>query len=145
MAEAGSAGSSKRPDVSPAQPRRAKTRRSAGKAAASEEAIRTQSRTLESLTEARTPLEEFFNSLRGGHDACQLSERHVGTQRHPQHGNHWPLVRSAPPGTRISGRYHAGQRRVSASLPGMPRCRKLGGTPNSTPVRPGQLGMEYFD
>ena len=34
------AGCAKRPGVSPAQPRRAKTRRSAGKAAASEEAKR---------------------------------------------------------------------------------------------------------
>src|SRR5437879_12839072 len=99
MAEAGSAGSSKRPDFSPAQPRRAKTRRSAGKAALSEEAIRTQSRTLESVTDARTPLADCFNSLRGGHDACHLSECNVDTQSHPDHGRHWPFSGSSPPGT----------------------------------------------
>jgi len=40
------AGRSKRPLVSPARPLRAETRRSAGKAAASKEANRTLSRTL---------------------------------------------------------------------------------------------------
>ena len=49
------AGCSKRPDFSPAQPRRAKTRRSAGKAATSA-----------GLSGARTKLAGFFNSLLGG-------------------------------------------------------------------------------
>jgi hypothetical protein len=76
------AGCSKRPDVSPAQPQRAETRRSAGKAAASEEARRYQphfvwpfarsmdlgerkipSSTSEPLSEARTPLADFFSIL----------------------------------------------------------------------------------
>ena len=47
---------------SPAQPRRAKTRRSTGKAAASEEARRTL-RYVEPLSEARTKLADFFSIL----------------------------------------------------------------------------------
>src|ERR1043166_6042345 len=47
---------------SPTQPRRAKTRRSAGKVAASEEARRTL-RYVEPLSAARTPLEDFFSIL----------------------------------------------------------------------------------
>ena len=58
------------PDFSPAQPRRAETRRSAGKAAclpehrqsASEEARRTL-RYVEPLSETRTPLADFFSIL----------------------------------------------------------------------------------
>jgi len=86
------AGCSKRPDFSPAQPRRAKTRRSASKAAASEEARRyvphfvgpfalliwilangkaptvfpTSEKfpfRVEPLREARTPLADFFSVL----------------------------------------------------------------------------------
>ncbi len=56
------AGCSKRPEFSPAQPRRAKTRRSAGKAAASEEARRTL-RYVEPLSDARTTLAGFFSIL----------------------------------------------------------------------------------
>ena len=56
------AGCSKRPVFSPAQPRRAKTRRSAGKATASEEARRTL-RYVEPLSEARTLLADFFSVL----------------------------------------------------------------------------------
>ena len=82
-------GCSKRPDFSPTQPRRAKTRRSAGKAAASEEARRygphfvgpfALARGLgerkspfsisdfwkplaEPLSDARTPLADFFSIL----------------------------------------------------------------------------------
>jgi len=55
-------GCSKRLDISPAQPRRAKTRLSAGKAAASEEARRTL-RYVEPLSEARTKLADFFSIL----------------------------------------------------------------------------------
>src|SRR5436853_4453704 len=51
------AGCSKRPRFSPAQPRRAKTRRSAGKAAASEES-RHRLRYVEPLREPRTKLGE---------------------------------------------------------------------------------------
>src|ERR1044071_185331 len=57
-------GCSKRPLVSPAQPRRAKTRRSAGKAAASEEARHTL-RYVEPLSAARIPLVDFLNILLG--------------------------------------------------------------------------------
>ena len=59
-------GCSKRPDFSPAQPRRAKTRRSAGKAAVSEEARRTL-RYVEPLSDTRTPLADFFSILLVGH------------------------------------------------------------------------------
>ena len=47
---------------SPTQPRRAETRRSAGKAAANEEVRRTL-RYVESLSDARTPLADFFSPL----------------------------------------------------------------------------------
>ena len=50
------------PDVSPAQPRRAETRRSAGKTAVSEEARRTLLY-VEPLSEARTKLADFFSIL----------------------------------------------------------------------------------
>jgi hypothetical protein len=56
------AGRSKKLDFSPAQPRRAKTRLSAGKAAASKEARRTL-RYVEPLSDARTPLADFFSIL----------------------------------------------------------------------------------
>ena len=55
-------GCSKRPWFSPSQPRRAKTRRSAGKAAVSEEARRTL-RYVEPLSDTRTPLVDFFSIL----------------------------------------------------------------------------------
>ena len=55
-------GCSKRPDVSPAQLRRSETRRSAGKAAASEGARHTL-RYVEPLSDARTPLADFFSIL----------------------------------------------------------------------------------
>src|SRR3990167_9404965 len=55
-------GCSKRLLVSPAQPRRAKTRRSAGKAAASEKTRRTL-RYVELLSDARTPLVGLLSSL----------------------------------------------------------------------------------
>jgi hypothetical protein len=50
------------PDVSPAQPRRSETRRSAGKAAVSEETRRTL-RYVELLSDVRTPLADFFSIL----------------------------------------------------------------------------------
>ena len=50
------------PRFSPAQPRRAETRRSAGKAAASEEARRTL-RYVEPLSDARTKLADCFSIL----------------------------------------------------------------------------------
>ena len=56
------AGCSKRPDFSPAQPWRAETRLVPGKAAASEEARRTL-RYVEPLSDARTPLADFFSIL----------------------------------------------------------------------------------
>jgi hypothetical protein len=56
------AGCSKWPRFSPAQPQRAKTRRSAGKAAANEGARR-MLRYVEPLREARTPLADFFSIL----------------------------------------------------------------------------------
>ena len=56
------AGCSKRPDISPTQPQRVKTRRSAGKAAVSEEVRRTL-RYVEPLSEARTKLVDFFSIL----------------------------------------------------------------------------------
>ena len=56
------AGCSKSPGFSPAQPRRAKTLPSAGKAAASEAARRTL-RYVEPLSEARTPLADFSSIL----------------------------------------------------------------------------------
>ncbi len=59
------AGCSKWPDFSPAQPRRAETRHSAGKAAASEEARRTL-RYVEPLSDARTKLADFFSILLEG-------------------------------------------------------------------------------
>jgi hypothetical protein len=48
---------------SPTQPRRAKTRLSAGKAATSESPRRTVVRTSQDLTEVRTTLEAIFNIL----------------------------------------------------------------------------------
>ena len=54
----------KKAAFSPAQPQRAKTRRSAGKAAASEDARRTL-RYVEPLSEARTKLADFFSILLG--------------------------------------------------------------------------------
>jgi hypothetical protein len=57
------AGCSKRQRSSPAQPRRAKTRHSAGKAAASEEAEAYPCGTLEPLSDARTKLAGFFSIL----------------------------------------------------------------------------------
>ena len=75
------AGCSKRPDFSPAQPRRAKTRRSAGKAAASEEARHTL-RYVEPLSEARTKLADFFSILlqrwRGFSGSKRLEQHLVG-------------------------------------------------------------------
>ena len=56
------AGCSKRPAFSPAQPWRAETRLVPGKAAASDEARRTL-RYIEPLSDARTQLAAFFNSL----------------------------------------------------------------------------------
>jgi hypothetical protein len=56
--------------LSPAQLRRAKTRRSAGKAVASEEARR-MLQYVEPLNEVRTPLTDFFSIL-------------LGQQRQPQ-------------------------------------------------------------
>ena len=61
-AELPAAGCSESLDFSPAQPRRAETRRSAGKTAASEEARRTL-RYVEPLNDARTPLAGFFSIL----------------------------------------------------------------------------------
>jgi hypothetical protein len=55
----------KKAAFSPTQPRRAKTRCSTGKAAASKEARRTI-RYVESLREARTKLADFFSILLGG-------------------------------------------------------------------------------
>ena len=55
----------KKAAFSPAQPRRVKTRRSAGKAEASEEARRTL-RYVEPLSEVRTPLADFFSILLKG-------------------------------------------------------------------------------
>ena len=55
-------GCSKRPDFSPTQPRRAKTRLVPSKAAASKEARRTL-RYVELLSDARTPLADFFSIL----------------------------------------------------------------------------------
>jgi hypothetical protein len=52
----------KKAAFSPAQPRRPKTHRSAGKAAVSEEARRTL-RYVEPLSAARTPLADFFSIL----------------------------------------------------------------------------------
>ncbi len=57
------AGCSKRPDISPAQPRRAGTRRSTGAAAASKEAKSYSLLYVEPLNDARTPLADFFNIL----------------------------------------------------------------------------------
>ena len=54
----------KKAAFSPAQPRRAKTRRSAGKVAASEDARRTL-RYVSPLSEARTKLTDFFSILLG--------------------------------------------------------------------------------
>jgi hypothetical protein len=59
------AGCSKRPDFSPAQPWRAKTRLVPSKAAASEEARRTL-RYVEPLSDVRTPLADFFSILLEG-------------------------------------------------------------------------------
>ena len=55
------AGCSKRPDFSPAQPRRAETHRSAGKAAAPQ--LTLVSRFTLLWNDARTPLADFFSSL----------------------------------------------------------------------------------
>jgi hypothetical protein len=52
----------KKPVSHPAQPRRAKTRRSAGKAAASEE-VRLTRRYVEPVSEARTKPAAFFSIL----------------------------------------------------------------------------------
>ena len=59
----------KKATFSPAQPRRAKTRPSAGKAAASEEARRTL-RYVEPLSDVRTKLAGFFSIL-----PCQIRLR----------------------------------------------------------------------
>src|SRR5437879_13925528 len=56
------AGCSKRPDFSPARPRRAETRLVPSKAAASEEARRTL-RYVEPLRAARTKLADFFSIM----------------------------------------------------------------------------------
>ena len=68
----------KKASFSPAQPRHAKTRRSTGKAAASEGARRTL-RYVEPLSDARTPLEDFFSILLN----VALLARRV-TKRSPQ-------------------------------------------------------------
>jgi len=58
----------KKAAFSPAQPRRAKTRRSAGKAAAGTNMLFTSyaSRFTAAGSAARTPLADFFSSLLGG-------------------------------------------------------------------------------
>ena len=58
------------PDFSPAQPWRAETRLVPSKAAASEEARRTL-RYVEPLSDARTPLADFFSILLGAGGQCQ--------------------------------------------------------------------------
>jgi hypothetical protein len=69
---------------SPAQPWRAKTRLVPGKAAASEEAKRTL-RYVEPLSEARTPLADFFSILFGGVTdmsvACDYYRKPCGVSR----------------------------------------------------------------
>ena len=57
------AGCSNRPDFLPAQPRRAKTRRSAGKAAADESTGGIALGCVEGLNDARTPLADCFSIL----------------------------------------------------------------------------------
>ncbi|MGH7181610.1 MAG: hypothetical protein ACREJN_06515 [Nitrospiraceae bacterium] len=64
----------KKATFSPAQSRRAKTRRSAGKAAANEEARRTL-RYAEPLSEASTPLADFFSILL--EESVGIVDRHV--------------------------------------------------------------------
>ena len=58
----------KKAAFSPAQPWRSETRLGPGKAAASEEARRTLLRYVEPLSEARTPLADFFSILLGLQD-----------------------------------------------------------------------------
>ena len=59
----GHTGCSKRPDFSPAQPRRAKTRRSAGKAAGESKPEAYPLGYVEDFDELRTPLAGFFSIL----------------------------------------------------------------------------------
>jgi hypothetical protein len=69
MAQERLAGCSKRPDFSPAQPWRAETHLVPSTAAASEEARRTL-RYIESLSDARTKLADFFSILLTNFGSC---------------------------------------------------------------------------